>query len=68
MKRIIAAVLYLALSLTAIPLAASDLSEAVALREGDMKKLIFHDTPMAVSKATYDLADDAGSGLSLIHI
>ncbi|MEO9820520.1 MAG: TlpA disulfide reductase family protein [Paracoccaceae bacterium] len=62
MKRIIAAVLYLALSLTAIPLAASDLSEAVALREGDMKKLIFHDTPMAVSNATYDLADDAGQG------
>ena len=62
MKRIIAAVLYLALSLTAIPLAASDLSETIALREGDMKKLIFHDSPAAVSKAPYQLADDAGQG------
>ena len=60
MKRIIAAVLYLAFGLTAIPANAADLSEAVALREGDMKKLVFHDAPQSVSNAAFQLADEAG--------
>ena len=36
--------------------------DIISLREGDMKKLIVHDTPQAVSDASYLLADDAGTG------
>ncbi len=59
MKKTIAAALYMALSLGAIP-ALADVDAAIAAREGDMKKLIFHPTPEAVSKAPFDLADGAG--------
>lgn len=59
MKRLVAAALYMALSLGAIP-AHADTSAAAALRDGDMRKLIFHGTPEAVSKVAFDLADDAG--------
>ena len=59
MKRLVAAALYMALTLGAIP-GHADTSAAAALREGDMRKLIFHDTPEAVSNAAFDLADDAG--------
>ncbi|MEO0767391.1 MAG: TlpA disulfide reductase family protein [Pseudomonadota bacterium] len=59
MKRLVAAALYMALALGAIP-GHADTSAAAALREGDMRKLIFHDTPEAVSNAAFDLADDAG--------
>ena len=37
-------------------------SSAEALRDGDMKKLIFHSTPEAVTDAPFDLADGAGQG------
>ncbi len=60
MKRFCAAVLYLALGLTAIPVAAYDRAATVALRDGDMKKLIFAEVPTAISNAAFDLADDAG--------
>ena len=61
MKKIVAAALYMALTLGAIPVLA-DTEAAAALRDGDMKKLIFHSTPEAVSNASYNLADGAGSG------
>ena len=32
------------------------------LREGDMKKLVIHDAPEAVSTVAFDLADGAGEG------
>jgi len=60
MKRILAASLYMALALGAIP-SHADTAAAEALRTGDMKKLIFHSTPEAVSNAAYNLADDAGT-------
>jgi thiol-disulfide isomerase/thioredoxin len=60
MKRIAAAALYLALALGAIP-SHADTSAAELLRTGDMKKLLFHGTPEAVSDAAFDLADGAGT-------
>jgi thiol-disulfide isomerase/thioredoxin len=60
MKRLIAALLYMALSLSAIPGFANPLEEAAALREGDMRKLIFHGTPEAVSNAPFFLEDEGG--------
>ncbi|MFL4468642.1 TlpA disulfide reductase family protein [Tateyamaria armeniaca] len=60
MKRLVAAALYMALALSAIP-GHADTSAAAALRDGDMRKLIFHDTPEAVSSAAFYLADDAGT-------
>lgn len=60
MKRRIAAALYLALSLGAIP-GHADTSAAEALREGDMKKLTFHSAPEVVPDAAFHLADDAGT-------
>ena len=65
MKRILAAALYMALSMGAIaaPTAAqADTTAAQALRTGDMQKLIFTDTPEAVPDVPYQLADDAGTG------
>ncbi|CUH76004.1 Cytochrome c biogenesis protein TlpA [Tritonibacter multivorans] len=66
--------LYMAMALGANILAPAVLStvhlgaahaEEVALadlREGDMRKLIFHPTPMAASEKSFQLADKAGSG------
>ena len=59
MKRIVAAALYMALCLGAIP-GHADTSAAAALRDGDMRKLIFHSSPKAVSDTAFDLADGAG--------
>lgn len=59
MKRLIAAVLYLACAISAIP-AQADINAVKALREGDMRKLVFHETPESVSNAAFDLADGAG--------
>ena len=55
MKQLFAAALYLALAITAIPLQAGDLEYAASLRDGDMKKLIFHPQPEAVSKAAFEV-------------
>lgn len=63
MKRLVSALVYTALSLGAImaaTTASADLNKAAMMREGDMKKLIFHETPQATSNAAFDLADDAG--------
>ena len=35
--------------------------DILSLRDGDMKKLIVHDGPQAVSDAAFDLADDEGT-------
>lgn len=61
MNKIVAAALYMALTLGAIP-GHADIAAANLLREGDMKKLIFHSTPEAVTAASFQLADDAGTG------
>jgi len=57
--------LYIALSLGAITLptlAVADIDDIAALREGDMKKLVFHAQAKPVSKAKFLLADSAGKG------
>ena len=63
MKNLVSALLYTALSLGAIaaaPPVAADLVAAKEMREGDMKKLIIHDTPQEISTASFELADGAG--------
>lgn len=60
MKKIVAAALYIALSMGAIP-AHADTAAAAALREGDMRKLIFHDTPESTTNAEFELADGEGT-------
>ena len=60
MKRLVAAALYMALAFSAIP-GHADTSAAAGLRDGDMRKLIFHDTPEAVSTAAFYLEDDTGT-------
>ncbi len=63
MKNLFAAFVYTALTAGAIMVpgsAAADLAAAELMREGDMKKLIFHDAPQATSSANFELADDAG--------
>lgn len=59
MKRLVAAALYMALAVSAIP-GHADTSAAEDLREGDMRKLIFHASPEAVTDTAFDLADGAG--------
>ena len=59
MKHIVAAIMYTALALGANT-AMADTSGAAALRDGDMKKLVFHGTPEAASLAAFELADGAG--------
>ncbi|MCA0044334.1 TlpA disulfide reductase family protein [Celeribacter litoreus] len=53
LKILSSALLYTALSLTAIPAAAQDLIALNALREGDLRKLNFHDTPQEVSQLSF---------------
>lgn len=60
MKRLVAAALYISLAMGAIP-AHADTTAAAALRDGDMRKLIFHDTPESTSNAEFELADGAGT-------
>ncbi|WP_417240187.1 TlpA disulfide reductase family protein [Celeribacter halophilus] len=53
LKKLIAAILYTALSLGAIPAAALDIEGAEALREGSMMKLGFHSAPKEVSALSF---------------
>ena len=39
----------------------ADSSKAASLREGDMRKLIFHETPQPASSAAFQLADGQGT-------
>ncbi len=63
MKILLSALVYTALGIGAIAgagMARADLAAAAELRDGDMKKLIFHETPQPVPDAVFFLADDAG--------
>ena len=63
MKHLMSALVYTALSVGAIvggSGAAADVAVAEALRDGDMKKLIFHDTPQDTPSVAFVLADGAG--------
>ena len=68
LNKIIAALLYTALSVTANAAQGFDLSEMSQLREGAMRKLVFHATPQKVSQipftnpdgTTYTLSDFEG--------
>lgn len=60
MRNLLLALVYTALSLGANT-AAADITEWEALREGDMKKLVFHAEPKPVSSAAFNLADGAGT-------
>ncbi len=53
-------VLYMALAFSA-NIASADLQSAEALREGDMKKLVFHSEPMEASDAAF-VHEDGGDG------
>ncbi|MEL6915270.1 MAG: TlpA disulfide reductase family protein [Pseudomonadota bacterium] len=61
MRLITAALLYLAASLSAN---ATDLAAVSDLREGDMRKLVFHETPQAVTEAAFYLPDESEHTLS----
>ena len=56
MKKLLAAILYLAFAAGAN----ADMAGLADLRDGDMKKLVIHETPKATSDAAFQLADDAG--------
>ena len=59
MRKLFAALLYTALALGA-NIAAADMAAVAALRDGDMKKLNFHDEPRAASEAAFQLEDGGG--------
>jgi thiol-disulfide isomerase/thioredoxin len=59
MKKLCAALLYMALAAGAN---AADLSSVSALRDGDMKKLVFHSEAKPVSDAPFMLENDGGEG------
>ena len=56
MRWLMSAVLYTALAFSA-NLALADTARLVSLREGDMKKLVFHAEPKPVSEAAFQNAD-----------
>lgn len=59
MKNLLAAILYTGLAFGANT-AVADTSALAALRAGDMKKLILHESPRAAGTAAFQLADGAG--------
>lgn len=61
MKKLCAALLYLGLGLGANT-AMADLSAIEAMREGDMRKLVFVEDPQPVSDAPFNLEDGGGEG------
>ena len=64
MKIIRQIALYMALALGANPALSSDIATLEALREGDMKKLVFHSEPRPASTQSYELADGGTGALS----
>jgi thiol-disulfide isomerase/thioredoxin len=60
MRSFALAFVYTALALGANPATAADPADLLALRDGDMKKLVIHDAPEAVSDAEFELEDDGG--------
>lgn len=61
MKKIVLAFVYTALVAGANPGWAAG-PDILSLRDGDMKKLVVHETPIATSDAPFTLADDGGQG------
>ena len=61
MKKLCAALVYTALALGANA-AMADVQAAAALRDGSMKKLVFHDSPQATTSAAFQLEDNGGTG------
>ena len=61
MRKLMLGLLYTALVAGANPALAGP-EDISALRDGDMKKLVVHDTPVATSDAAFDLEDDGGKG------
>ncbi len=59
MKKLFAALVYTALALGANT-ALADVEAAMGLRDGSMKKLVFHDAPQATSTAAFQLQDESG--------
>lgn len=55
------ALLYLSLALGANAVAAADIATLESLRDGDMKKLVFHSEPKATTDVAFQLADGAGT-------
>ncbi|MEO0487188.1 MAG: TlpA disulfide reductase family protein [Pseudomonadota bacterium] len=64
MRVILAGLLYLAAALSAN---ATDTQALSAMREGDMKKLVFHADPQPVSEATFFLPDESEHTLDKYH-
>jgi len=60
MSRLLSALVLAALAIGANP-ALADVATAASLRDGDMKKLVFHDTPEPAGTAAFDLPDDQGT-------
>lgn len=61
MKRLYQIVLYTALAFGA-NVAFADVEEAKALRDGDMKKLVFHEAPKAVKSSAFEtISGEAGT-------
>lgn len=61
MRKFVASLVYTALIAGANAAMAADV-DILALRAGDMKKLIVHDTPEATTDAAFILQDDGGTG------
>ena len=53
--------LYIALALGANAASAADIATLEALRDGDMKKLVFHSAPQPVTEAAFFLEENAGA-------
>ena len=60
MKKLLLALVYTALA-SGANIAAADVAAWESLREGDMKKLVFHAEPKPASDAEFNLADGAGT-------
>ncbi|MGJ8546604.1 MAG: TlpA disulfide reductase family protein [Sulfitobacter sp.] len=60
MKKILSVILYTALALGANPASADIAGTILALRDGDMKKLVVHDGGKSTSAAEFDLEDGKG--------
>ncbi|MFA3917175.1 TlpA disulfide reductase family protein [Ruegeria hyattellae] len=61
MKKLLLALVYTALA-SGANAAGEDIAALEALREGSMKKLVFHLEPKATSANRFELADGAGTG------
>ncbi|WP_424985890.1 TlpA family protein disulfide reductase [Microbulbifer sp. S227A] len=61
MRKLLVGIVYTALALCA-NIAIADTAALEGLREGDMKKLVFHADPKPVSELSFTLADGAGDG------